>query len=296
MSLTTKQIQNLRSLLKKEAIAWSALNAEVRQLLIDEQLLTVSTHRSRKSIYAPNTEALQTFLEQRFEELRGINWDSDDFGDATSRSELAAYSGNSKTKEIRSCPGFLVNSYDPIYAKLNGKDIIIAPEEGTMVFVADWEHFEIPQEVLVVGIENMENFRRIRELRYLFPNDRPLLFVSRYPQSTDLRNWLQLILNDYLHFGDFDLAGIHIYEKEFYKHLGERASFLIPHDIEKRLSHGSVTRYNEQYQKFKHYAPADRRLLTLYRMINFYHKCYDQEGYIDKKIFHVKSEICFYPQ
>ena len=281
MSITTKQIQNLRSLLKKETIAWSALNAEVRQLLINEQLLTISTHRSRKSIYAPNTEALQTFLEQRFEELRGINWDSNDFGDATSRSELAAYSGNSKTKEIRSCPGFMVNSYEPIYAKMNGKDIVIAPEEGTMVFMADWEHFEIPQEVLVIGIENMENFRRIRGQRYLFPTDRPILFVSRYPQSVDLRNWLQLIPNDYLHFGDFDLAGMRIYETEFFKFLSNRASFFIPIDIESRLSNGSTERYNTQYAKFKNYAPQDKRLLPLYNMINHYHRCYDQEGYIN---------------
>ena len=68
MSFTAKQIQNLRSLLKRETIAWSALNADVRQLLINEQLLTVSTHRSHKSVYAPNAEALQTYLEQRFEE------------------------------------------------------------------------------------------------------------------------------------------------------------------------------------------------------------------------------------
>ena len=290
MSLTTKQIQNLRSLLKKETIAWSALNAEVRQLLINEQLLTVSTHRSRKSIYAPNTEALQTFLEQRFEELRGINWDSNDLGDATSRSELAAYSGNSKTKEIRSCPGFMVNSYEPIYAKLNGKDIVIAPEEGTMVFMADWEHFEIPQEVLVIGIENMENFRRIRGQRYLFPTDRPILFVSRYPQSVDLRNWLQLIPNDYLHFGDFDLAGMRIYETEFFKFLGNRASFFIPIDIESRLSNGSTERYNTQYAKFKSYIPKDTRLLSLYEMIKHYHRCYDQEGYIDSTIESRKKE------
>lgn len=290
MSITTKQIQNLRSLLKKETIAWSALNAEVRQLLINEQLLTISTHRSRKSIYAPNTEALQTFLEQRFEELRGINWDSNDLGDATSRSELAAYSGNSKTKEIRSCPGFIVNSYDPIYAKLNGIDIVIAPEEGTMVFIADWEHFKISQEVLVVGIENMENFRRIKEQRYLFPTDRPILFVSRYPQSTDLRNWLQIISNEYLHFGDFDLAGMHIYETEFYKYLGNRASFFIPTDIESRLSNGSTERYNTQYAKFKNYIPKDTRLLSLYEMIKHYHRCYDQEGYIDPKIESRKKE------
>ena len=284
MSLTAKQIQNLRSLLKRETIAWSALNADVRQLLINEQLLTVSTHRSHKSVYAPNAEALQTYLEQRFEELRGIDWEGNNFGAATSRSELAAYSGNSKTKEIRSCPGFMVNSYDPIYAKLNGKDIVIAPEEGTMVFIADWEHFEIPQEVLVVGIENMENFRRIREQRYLFPTDRPILFVSRYPQSTDLRNWLQNISNDYLHFGDFDLAGMRIYETEFYKFLGNRASFFIPSDIENRLSNGSTERYNTQYAKFKNYTPQDTRLLPLYEMIKHYHRCYDQEGYIGQKI------------
>lgn len=290
MSITTKQIQNLRSLLKKETIAWSALNAEVRQLLINEQLLTISTHRSRKSIYAPNTEALQTFLEQRFEELRGINWDSNDLGDATSRSELAAYSGNSKTKEIRSCPGFMVNSYEPIYAKLNGKDIVIAPEEGTMVFIADWEYFEIPQEVLVVGIENMENFRRIREQRYLFPTDRPILFVSRYPQSADLRSWLQYISNEYLHFGDFDLAGMRIYETEFFKFLGNRASFFIPTDIESRLSNGSIERYNTQYAKFRNYAPQDTRLLPLYEMIKHNHRCYDQEGYIDPTIESRKKE------
>lgn len=282
MSLTTKQIQNLRSLLKKETIAWSALNAEMRQLLIDEQLINVSTHRSHRSIYASNTEALQTHLAQRFEELRGIDWDSDDLEVATSRSELAAHSGNSKTKEIRSCPGFMVNSYDSISAKLNGKDIVIAPEEGTMVFIANWEHFEIPQEVLVVGIENMENFRRIREQRYLFLTDRPILFVSRYPQSTDLRNWLQNIHNEYLHFGDFDLAGIHIYETEFHNFLGNRASFFIPADIETRISNGSTERYNTQYTKFKNYAPQDQRLLPLYNMINHYHRCYDQEGYIKR--------------
>lgn len=284
MSLTQKQISNLRALLRGESVSWTSFNEALLQDLISEELVKIIVHRTRKKIVALYNDRLQIYLESKYEELRGIDWENDDSKTvSTSRSELAAYSGNSKTKEIRSCPGFMVNSYDSISAKLNGKDIVIAPEEGIMVFVADWENFEIPREVLVVGIENMENFRRIREQRYLFPNDRPLLFVSRYPQSTDLRNWLQLILNDYLHFGDFDLAGMHIYEKEFYKYLGERASFFIPQDIKTRLSHGSVTRYNKQYQQFKNYTPADKRLLSLYKMIKLYHRCYDQEGYIDKK-------------
>ena len=153
-----------------------------------------------------------------------------------------------------------------------------------MVFIADWEHFEIPQEVLVIGIENMENFRRIRGQRYLFPTDRPILFVSRYPQSVDMRKWLQLIPNDYLYFGDFDLAGMRIYETEFFKFLGNRASFFIPIDIESRLSNGSTERYNTQYAKFKSYIPKDTRLLSLYEMIKHYHRCYDREGYIGRTI------------
>lgn len=280
MSLSTKQIQQLQCLLRGETIAWSSLNNDMRNTLIGEDLIIIKTNRSRKSIYVPNAEALKMFLEQHFEELRGMDWDSDDLVFFTSRAELAVNSGNSKTKEIRSCPGFMVNSYDPVYAKLNGKDIIIAPQEGTMLFVADWDHFEIPQEVLVVGIENMENFRRIREQRYLFPIDRHILFVSRYPQSADLRNWLQNISNEYLHFGDFDLAGMHIYETEFFKFLGNRSSFFIPTDIEVRLSNGSTERYDTQYAKFKNYLPKDKRLFPLYKMINHYHRCYDQEGYI----------------
>ena len=280
MSLSIKQIQQLQRLLRGETIAWSSLNNDMRNTLIGDDLIIIKTNRSRKSIYVPNAEALKMFLEQHFEELRGKDWDSDNLVSSTSRAELAVNSGNSKTKEIRSCPGFMVNSYEPISAKLNGKDIVIAPQEGTMLFVADWDHFEIPKEVLVVGIENMENFRRIREQRHLFPTDRPILFVSRYPQSTDLRNWLQNISNDYLHFGDFDLAGMRIFETEFHKFLGNRASFFIPADIETRISNGSTERYNTQYAKFKSYIPKDTRLLPLYNMINHYHRCYDQEGYI----------------
>ena len=282
MSLSIKQIQQLQRLLRGETIAWSSLNNDMRNTLIGEDLIIIKTNRSRKSIYVPNAEALKMFLEQHFEGLRGMDWNSEYLLSSTSRAELAVNSGNSKTKEIRSCPGFMVNSYNPVYAKLNGKDIVIAPQEGTMLFVADWSHFEIPKEVLVVGIENMENFRRIHEQRYLFPINRPILFVSRYPQSTDLRNWLQNIPNEYLHFGDFDLAGMRIYEKEFFKYLGNRASFFIPKDIEYRIANGSSERYNAQYAKFKNYMPQDDKLLYLFKIINRYHRCYDQEGYIDR--------------
>lgn len=280
MRLTLKQIRNLRALLQGQSLAWSALSDELRQLLITEQLVVVTTHRSRKSIHTQDFANLKTFIERHFEEVRGADWDKDDFSFASDRAALAAGSGNSKTIMIRSCPGFMVNSFDPISATMGDKEIMIAPEEGTMLFIADWEHFSIAENVLVIGIENMENFRRIREQRYLFPMNQPLLFVSRYPQSTDLRQWLTRIPNMYLHYGDFDLAGMQIYEHEFYKHLGARASFFIPDDIEERICKGSAERYNDQYQKYTNYTPSDVRLLPLFELIHIHHRCYDQEGYI----------------
>ena len=130
----------------------------------------------------------------------------------------------------------------------------------------------------------MENFRMIRQQRALFERTigpGRLLFVSRYPQSSDLRSWLQAIPNEYIHFGDFDLAGIHIFLTEFHAYLGERSSFFIPSDIEQKLANGSLERYNAQYLKFKYLTTDIPLLQHLIDTINTYHRCYDQEGYIN---------------
>lgn len=280
MSLTDKQIENLQLLLQGKRLPWSKLNEDMRTKLVEENHVTIISHGTHRSLYTPSAESLRLFLEQNYEELRGFDWNNETIVMASTRADLARYSGNSKTKQLRSCPGFLVNSFEPIDACLNGKEFRIAPIDGTMLFVADWEHFTLLADTLVVGVENMENFRLIRRQKHLFPNDQQILFVSRYPQSTDLINWLMKIPNQYLHFGDFDLAGIHIYETEFYRHLGVRASFFVPDDIEWRLQNGSTERYNNQYAKYKNYKPTDERIMPLYNLIQKYHRCYDQEGYI----------------
>ena len=124
----------------------------------------------------------------------------------------------------------------------------------------------------------------IRRQRQLFEKEIgnvPLLFVSRYPQSTDLRKWLQDIPNKYVHFGDFDLAGINIFLTEFHKYLGDRSTFLVPSDIAQRLAKGSQVRYNNQYDKYHTLRCDIPYLQSLIDLINQYHRGYDQEGYIN---------------
>lgn len=278
--MTSATISKLRQLLRGETLPYSALSESLRDELIAEQLLVVQANGSHRKLYVYRTDALQTYLSQHYEELRTFNADSEDTVYGT-RSEQAADSGNSKLVTVRSCPGFMVNSYESIECTLNKQKLSICPTKGTMLFIADWQSFSIPADVVVVGVENMENFRRIREQKYLFEKlGARVLFVSRYPQSKDLPFWLMQIPNKYIHFGDFDIAGLHIYEKEFKQYIGERASFFIPDDIEKRLSKGSLMRYNDQIEEYRNYIPTDVNIMHLYHLIHHYHRGYDQEGYI----------------
>lgn len=275
---------SLQALISGETIAGSKLSDRLLIELMNEGLLHVITRGSRKSYRARDIEALKRYFIDKDESYHILEIDVSD-----SRASMAAETGNSKLVMVRSCPGFPINSYEPIMCSLNGKEFVVNPQEGSFVFVTDWINFTIPGDIIVVGIENMENFRMIRQQKpfieeYLCKHELPqrVLFASRYPQSSDLRKWLSAIPNKYIHFGDFDLAGIQIFLSEFQKYLGtERASFLIPDDISSRLKHGSFKRYDEQYPQFKDVKSDMQELQQLIDLINKEHKGYDQEGYIN---------------
>ena len=282
MKISKTLINTLLQLMDGESVASSTLRKDFAETLLAEGLLTVQTHGSRRAFKAIDTIALKNFLQTHYEELRTLG--DNDFDSYTARSEQAIETGNSKLVMVRSCPGFPVNSYEPITCLLSGKDFVINPPEGCFLFIDNWQQFIIPEDVVVMGIENMESFRMIRHQRKLFESvlgDMPLLFVSRYPQSKDLRKWLQGITNRYVHFGDFDLAGIHIFLTEFHHYLGNRSSYLIPSDIKYRLTKGSPSRYNEQYGTYHKIHCDISELQYLIDLINEYHRGYDQEGYID---------------
>ena len=274
---------SIQALLAGEQVAGSRLNSKLLDELLVEGLLLVVSHGSRKSYRARDVEALKRFLIDKDEVFRILEVNASD-----SRALMATETGNSKLVMVRSCPGFPVNSYEPIECFLDRKPLVVSPQEGSFLFVSDWEKFTIPEDVVVMGVENMENFRMIRKQRtffekYLHNHDLSdkVLFVSRYPQSTDLRKWLCSIPNHYLHFGDFDLAGINIFLFEFQQYLGkERSSYLIPADIESRLKFGSRKRYDEQCNRFKDIKSDILELQQLIDLIHHERKTYDQEGYI----------------
>ena len=249
--LTVATAKKLLRMLDGEQIPSSSLPKTIVSDLRNEDLLGVVSHGSRSSYYLLKRNEARQYLENFY--LNGCsieNWialmNSSD--EIMSRATLVKEVGDSKMLSVRTFRGFLVNCCEPIEVQLDGRHYTLSPIEGIATFIQDPESFRIPSDVVVVGIENGENFRRIRLQRHLFHVEK-ILFVSRYPQSTDLRNWLIQIPNFYIHFGDFDLAGIHIYQTEIFKYLGARSSFFVPKDIEERIMMGNKDLYDKQYAK-----------------------------------------------
>lgn len=285
IKLTERLIDNLQQLIDMKRVSYSAFPQSVRDILLEDGLVVVENRGTRRYVRVISIEALKGALPRYNEALRDLEAARALLAHDTSRAAQASLSGNSKTRGQRSCPGFLVNAYDRLDCMLGGRPFAIDPSQGSAVYIADWESFTPPPSVLIVGIENMENFIRIREQRaffaeYMKGGETGILLVSRYAFSNDLAQWLSRLPNRYLHFGDFDLYGIKIFLTQFKPYVGEKGSFLIPSDIESRLSHGSRQRYDDQYRNCEALSTDDEELNGLIRLIHKYRRAYDQEGYI----------------
>ena len=210
--------RQILAMLNGEEIASSKLSPRLTALLRQEGLLMLKNNGSRCKyrIAEAMRESCRTLLVQDF----GLKCSLEEWISASSsmqtRADMVRMVGDSKSKKVNTIRAFLVDCYVQMDAMLNGKAFRLQPMEGSSVFINQPDHFEISEDVIVGGMENAENFMQIRLQRWLFDALFPgkqLLFVCRYPQENleKLRSWLLRIPNRYVHFGDFDLAGGHIY-------------------------------------------------------------------------------------
>ena len=278
MILPISIAEKLTGLQNGEKIPFSKLKHSVIESMIDNGILKKQIQgRSKTLIYLSNKNSLSNYLKNHFgiDNLENyiVAFNKEDL----SRGEAIEVSSNSKLKSIRTFKGFLVNCFEPVECVLNNKQITIEPQEGTFTFIYDYDSFTPSSDITIVGIENPENFRHIEKQRKLFNDIKPL-FVSRYPQTKDLVKWLQTIPNNYLHFGDFDFAGLNIYFNEYKKHLHDKAAFFLPPDIEQLISTiGNRDNYNKQSIQFDKTKVIEENILTLIRLIEKYKKGLEQE-------------------
>lgn len=236
MKISQKNAKLLKLLITGETIPSSQMNKALRDTLLADGVLDQKvTGRTKKTLFFKNPDNISTYLKNQF----GIS-DIDKYIDLlenenSTKADAVEISSNSKIKSTRSFSGFPIQVLEDITVTMMEKDIILSPQKGLFTFVSDWKSFMPNPDVIIIGVENGETFSNIEDYSHLFDTNKQYLFVSRYPQSTDLREWLLMIPNRYIHFGDFDIAGIAIYYNEIKKYLDDRAEFFVPGAIEKLI-------------------------------------------------------------
>lgn len=283
MKIPVHIAEKLLQLTQGEKIPSSSAKHTLIDELVNEGIIE-RNGRIQKTIHITNINSLFQYLQNK----HGIN-DLKKYIEVihkenVQRSELVEVSSDSKMKKVRTFKGFLINSYIPIQSTFNTKPTTLNFTDGIFKFIYDFENFIPEQSVTIVGIENPENFRFIDKQKHYFKDIKPL-FVSRYPQnqSKDLIKWLQSIPNKYIHFGDFDFAGIGIYLNEYKKHLSDKATFFVPENIDFLISeNGSKERYNKQKVNFDEKTIQEEKLTELIKLIHRNKKGLDQERLINE--------------
>lgn len=197
--------------------------------------------------------------------------DLEEIEKATSRSELVKTNSHTKAKKISPQDGLYINGNCMIE---DVKLPLFPPSKSSALFLKEFP--TISKDILVVGVENFENLIYFKsQLKYFQDNN--ILFV--YRNSAMLR-FIANIENEVIYFGDFDLAGIHIYLYEICK-FNKNVKLFIPQNIEELIkNNGSSELYKKQFSKYKDLNSKNGIIQYLIDIINKNQRSLEQEYFI----------------
>ena len=200
----------------------------------------------------------------------------------SSRAEKVALFGNSKQDgAARTVKGFTILADTDLNISYQEREYILNPTTG--LHIIDRSALAIPGQAIVIVVENAECLYDLRWIPNtgLCSEDGPYIIMCRFPICEEGMLWLECIPNKILYFGDFDLAGIRIYETEYKRRLKDRISFIIPPDIEYRMKQsGNPILYSKQVNEgFANQKSCSEELTNLISLIHHLQSTYEQEGY-----------------
>ena len=189
-----------------------------------------------QQIYLNDEEALFGVIKSNGYKVNSIE-DLDYFieeKEPKSRDEIADNYSHTKRVESKSFNGLMISVFDKLEVIYNEKKQYFYPLEGSGLFVHYTSKLQLDDDVIVVGVENPQVMWYINKYKHLFNKEKKYLFlcISEY-KTTYQYKWLESFCGEYIHFGDFDLAGINIYLNAIVPKLkkAKSHSFLIPDNI-----------------------------------------------------------------
>jgi len=192
------------------------------------------------------------------------------YKDIKSRDEISRNYSNTKRVESKSFNGLMVSVLKKLEVEIGDKKQYLYPMNGCGTFIHYTLKFNIDNETIVVGVENPQVVWYIQKYKHLFEEEKKYIFLSISEYKTTYQyEWLESFYGEYIHFGDFDLAGVNIYLKTIVPRLknAKAVSFLIPKNIYKLMKEKKYKKdYSRQMRYFNIHSDKDENLQTL---INF---------------------------
>jgi len=281
MKLNLSDAKAFKRAVNNERVLESAFGRSGKQIvsrMIENGILEAKriSKRSRE-INIINLSAFSIYLEKHFF-IKDIDKYIVTLSDADiSRAQLAKANLSTKLKSTDPKSGFHISSYDGIEIFVNREKVKVDFPPGCALFIHKDSKIKLREDVLIVGVENFENISYAKLQKELFQTDKRVLFIER---SRHLKNLLEEVSNEYLHFGDIDLAGINIYLTEYYEITKGRGRFFIPESVEEDLSNANSELYDKQYIKYKSLSSKEPYIQALIVLIKEYKSTVEQEFYI----------------
>lgn len=199
-----------------------------------------------------------------------------------SRGKKVQLAGNSKQNGAgKTIMGFTILADRDISVIYQEREYVISPKVG--LHAIGESPIGIPGQTKVIIVENPECLYDLNwiPLVGLSVDDGPYLILCRSFLCEAGKKWLERIPNRCYYFGDFDLAGIRIYETEFKPRLGEKISFIVPDDLERRIrKNGNPELYTKQVnESFDAVVSKSGELTDLIALLHRLQSGYEQEGY-----------------
>ena len=192
-----------------------------------------------------------------------------------SRDAIQQYRNDTKAISSKSQHGLYVSSLQVLDIKLNDKIVSILPNDGLGYFLFHTENIELFDDTVIVGVENYQVVWFAKRYAELFSNPN-VLFVVITPYMLE---WISTLKNEYIHFGDYDFAGINIYLNKIVPRLSKsrKHSMLIPNNIEKLIENYGNSELYEKQKRYKNLQTDDTEITRLVEIITQYKKCFEQE-------------------
>ena len=198
------------------------------------------------------------------------------FNNKPSRDRVQKWHNSSKAKNSKSLKGLYVSALSEIDIKIDDETVSIIPNNGLGYFLFYTQSIELFNDTIIVGVENYQVIWFAKKYKQFFDNKK-MLFVVINPYMLE---WIEYLNNEYIHFGDYDLAGINIYLNKIIPRLkkSKKNSMFIPENINYLIQeHGDCELYEKQKQ-YEDLITNDEQINNLIEIVRDNKKSIEQEG------------------